>query len=103
MHIARYLIIYDLYTQYKIMHISSPLLYMYDKFTLLNTKNVNLCLNSRLRVDIYVHLRLIFFMSIFFFSIISVFLKCFYCCVVVHSLSSYANALVGNLVFLITI
>ena len=31
---------------------------MYDKFTLLNTKNVNLCLNPRLDVDISVYLSL---------------------------------------------
>ena len=44
---------------------------MYDKFTLQNTKNVNLCLNQRLHVSIYVYLCLLLFIIIYGFFYLS--------------------------------
>ena len=69
---------------------------MYDKFTLLNTKMSTNVHMLRFHVFIYVYLclsLLIFFFSFFIYGFIVVYLV----------IQCYANALVENLVFSITI
>ena len=94
MYIATYLIIYDLYTQYKRMSISSPQLYNVRRIHFVKYKKRQHIFKTTL-VFIYVYLCFFLFIIIYGFFIYVLYL----CPVLGHSMSSYANALVDNLVF----
>ena len=89
MYIATYLIIYDLYTQYKKMSIYHHCYTMYNKFTLLKQKRQPM-LKPTLKCF---YLCLIMLCLLLSMVIKYVIFFIFYFCVLGHSVSSYANAL----------
>ena len=68
---------------------------MYDKLTLLNTK-----MSTYVQTNVYMFL---FIFVYYYYYLCIFFINVFFCCILGHSVSCYANALLENIVFLKTI